>query len=83
MSYFSAMRLMAENNEVRFFSVSIFSSRWAERRDVAALFKTQATVYIRIQWRQGSCTEPPPWEAICGTLFRQTALGQMVRACSE
>jgi len=64
MSYFSASLLIAVKRERKFFSVSMFSSRWAERRmylplvRLRRLWMSLASISAKFWWRTSAIGEP-------------------------
>lgn len=64
MSYFSAILLMAVKRLRKFFSVSIFSSRWAERRMYLPFSRPRrlctslASISCRFSWSTSAMGEP-------------------------
>lgn len=85
MSYFSAILLMAVNREVKFFSVSMFSSRWAERRiylpfsSFSRLWISEASISARLLCRTSAMGDPVTYVRS----FGRPQSARYRRACSE
>ncbi len=85
MSYFSAMALTAVNRERKFFSVSMFSSRWAESRMYLPFSRpsrwwmSEPSMAVRFLWSTSAMGEPVTYTRSLG----RPHSWRYFRACSE